>query len=64
MNKNYSTITKRKAFVQLCRCQKKEGADYLRKIADKLEESKKTSDVVECLKDVLFLHETTIYRDL
>lgn len=57
-------MVKRQAFVKLCRSNPMEGAEYLRKIADKIEQSKKTSNIVKCLKDVLFLHETTIYRDL
>lgn len=64
MNKNYSTIVKRQSFIQLCRSNPKEGAEYLRKIANDMEQSKKTPDVVKCLEGVLFLSESTIYRDL
>lgn len=64
MNKSYSTKVKRQSFIQLCRSNKKEGANYLRKMADKIEQSKKTPEIVECLEDVLFLSERTIYREL
>lgn len=64
MIKNYSVKVKRQSFVQLCRSQPKEGAEYLRAIANEIEQCKKTPDIIKCLEKVLFLHEKTIYRDL
>lgn len=64
MNKPYSVIVKRRSFVQLCRSNPKEGAEYLHKVANKMAQSKKTPEVIRCLESILFLHETTIYRDL
>lgn len=64
MNKSYPVKVKRKAFIQLCRSNPKEGANYLRKIADEMEQKEKTPEIVECLEKVLFLSERTIYREL
>jgi hypothetical protein len=64
MNKPYSVRVKRQSFIQLCRSNPKEGAEYLRKIADKIEQSKKTPEIIRHLESVLFLTERTIYRDL
>jgi len=64
MNKPYPVRVRRQSFIQLCRSNPKEGAEYLRKIADKMEESKKTPEIIKCLESVLFLTERTIYREL
>jgi len=64
MRKNYDDKVNRKAFVQLCIENPKEGANYLHNIANQIEQSKKTSVVIGCLKKVLFLADTTLYRDL
>jgi len=64
MNKPYPVRVKRQSFIQLCRSNPKEGAEYLRKIANEMEQSKKTHTTIKCLVKLLFLTERTIYREL
>ena len=64
MKKNEQDLINRMAFVQMCIEQPKEGAKYLKELADKMEVSKKTPEIIRHLKKVLFISECTIYRDL
>jgi len=62
--KNYNSKVDRIVFVQKCIDDPKTGAETLRRLADELEANKKTSDTINTLKKVLFISETTIYRDI
>jgi len=64
MNKNKSDKVRRMAFIQMCIEQPDAGSEYLKDIASKLSKAKKTPEIIEHLKKILFLSECTIYRDL
>ncbi len=64
MRKNYTDKINRKAFIQLSIENPKEGAKHLNKISKKLSECNKTCDVIDCLKELLFISQATIYNDL
>ena len=51
------------AFIKMSIEQKDEGANFLIDKAKKLQKAKNTQEVVEILKDTLFLSDQTIYKD-
>ena len=63
MIKNGKDKANRIAFVHLCIDNPEEGERYLKKMAKKIGKTKKTTETVKCLRDILFVSEWTIYRD-
>jgi len=64
MKKNYIDKVNRKAFIQLSIESPKEGAKHLEKLSKKMAKCNKTCDVIDCLKELLFISQATIYNDL
>jgi prophage antirepressor-like protein len=64
MKKNKTDLINRMAFIQMCVEQPKEGAKYLMDIAKQMKKTNRTPDILKQLKKVLFISESTIYRDL
>lgn len=64
MKRNEKDKINRISFVQLCVDNPKDGAEYLKDMANKMSECKKTSQIIERLKQVLFISQSTIYRDM
>ena len=63
MNKGENR-NKRKKFVQKAFNDPKLAADELRSMADGLEECKNTSDLIFALTEILFVSDSTIFRDI
>ena len=64
MKKNKEDQVNRMAFIQMCIEQPEQGANYIKDIASKIGQSKKTPEIIGHLKQILFISECTIYRDL
>ena len=63
MRKNEETKVNRMAFIQMSIEQPEQGAKFLDKMSKRLKKAKNNQEVVEILKDTLFLSEQTIYKD-
>jgi len=64
MNRNPKQQKKRADFVKLAIQKPEEAAEKLRLLALGLKNVKNTSDSIEALKEILYLSEVTIFRDL
>ena len=64
MKKNYTDKVNRKAFIQLCLENPEKGAEHIQCMVDSLKTSKNTTEIVLNLKQILFISECTIFRDL
>lgn len=64
MKKNYTDKVNRKAFIQLCLENPEKGAEHIQSMVDSLKVSKNTTEIVINLKQILFISECTIFRDL
>lgn len=64
MKKNYTDKVNRKAFIQLCLENPEKGAEHIQGMVDSLKKSKNTTEIVLNLKQILFISECTIFRDL
>lgn len=62
--KNYNRKVSRIAFVKQCIDNPKQGSQILKNYAKKLNKSESSSEIIEILQDILFLSESTIYRDI
>lgn len=62
--KNSTDKINRMAFVQLCVDNPKEGEKSLKRMASKLGKCKNTNETLECLSDIMFISQSTLYRDL
>lgn len=63
MKKNKQTKINRVAFTKMSIEQPIKGAEFLEEKAKRLKKAKNNQEVVEILKDTLFLSEQTIYKD-
>ena len=63
MKKNEETKVNRMAFIQMSIEQPEQGANFLIEKAKRLKKAKNNQEVVDILKDTLFLSEQTIYKD-
>jgi len=63
MNRNQESIKKRKEFIMEALTDSKKAAAVLNKHARKLAAAKTTTERVRLLSEVLFISETTIYRE-
>lgn len=63
MRKNSEQIEARKKFIKSCIDDPDLGADQLRSLACKIEQSTRVGDIVNKLADFLFLSEETIFKD-
>jgi hypothetical protein len=64
MKKNETTQKRRESFCRLCLESQQDAADYLRKMADEIEQAQGVTQVVERTAAALFLSEKTIWREL
>lgn len=62
--KNGKQLKDRRSFINLSVNDPKRAALLLRRKAKGLENCRNTSDSVEALKDILYVSEVTIFRDL
>lgn len=64
MKRQSELLAERGKFIQETFNNPEQGAEKLREIADKLEASKMSSEIVDNLKSVCFVSRATIYSDL
>lgn len=63
MNKIKTQIRDRKTFVRLCLDDPKTAAKLIYDVADKLEQTEKSSETVNIISNLLYLSKKTIYLD-
>jgi len=64
MKKNKDDLLNRSLFIQMCIEQPSDGVAYLDKMANKIKNSKSTTERITIIKSLLFISERTIFRDI